>query len=1076
MLRSISLASIRFRYIVLAITAGLFVAGITQLHKMHVDVLPETSPAVVNIQTDALGLSAPEVEALVTVPLEKNLLEGVLGVNDVTSQSIPGLSDIQLHFAPGTNIYQARQLVQERLSGAFVLPNVSSSPVMLQPESSTGNVMLVGLTSTRLSLIDLSVLARWTIVPQLLGVPGVADVATFGQADRQLQVQVNPSTLQKHHVSLDQVVDTAGNSQLVSPLSFLTGSTPGTGGFLEGPNQRITIRHVLPFDTPKDLAEVPLSGVKGKPVPLGTVAHVVLGHQPLIGDALVHGRPGLVLEIEKLPSANVQSVTRGLDAALAQLKPSLTGVRVNTSLFRPASYLSDSLGNLRLALILFGVLAALALLALFASFRQAFIALLAIAISLTLAVSLMQAFGYTFNSLVTLGLLLAVALVVDDAVGSCYSLFSQLRQDGSDQEDHQEGSKVVGAGASSAVDRTAGRADGVVARAVTEFRGPLCTAAVVIVLAAAPVALASGLTANFLRPMVLAFVLALAISVVAALLVTPALAALLYGFWRREPHVPPLVGKLDQLYRAVLNRAVRMPKVVLPGLLVLGLLGLIFLPFMHPKQPSYQDRNLVVSWSGAPGMSLTEMNRVSTLATHELMAVPGVQNVAATIGRAVSSTQIDNTNSARLWVTIKPDADYDATVARIKAIGDGTPGIHGSVNTYETDAMSGVLGGAPDDVVVRLYGPEYTTLRRLAAQVKVLMSHVSGVHDPRAQLPTDQPTLDVQVNLNKASKDGVLPGDVRREAGTLVEGLTAGNFFEQDKVFDVVVVGQPSVRNSVSSVDHMLVDTSGGHAVPLGSLAHVTVTAQPNDIQHQAMSRYVDVTARVSGTSAQSARSAVAAALHRMTFPQQYYAAVRGGPSAASTGRLKLVSFAIAALVGLILLAQAVFGSWRLALIVLATLPLPIAAAALTAFASSNRDSLAAAAALLGVLAITIRQAFRMVAAIRARHRATQSELTSEVALGAAAAGGGGSLAGAVVTVVVLLPLIFMGNVPGIELLHTAALVLLVGVIVATVLNLLVLPLAVLRYGPTDAVHADDVEREAGVPAWTQQSASDGLA
>ncbi|HEY1324854.1 MAG TPA: efflux RND transporter permease subunit, partial [Streptosporangiaceae bacterium] len=383
MLRSLISASVRFRFLVIAVAAGIMALAVATVPGIHADVLPETSPVTTRIQTEAPGLSAPEVESLVTVPLEKNLLEGVMGVTDVTSDSIPGLSQIDLHFAPGTNLDQARQLVQERLTQAFVLPNVSKPPVLLQPVSSTGNVMLVGLSSPRLSLIDLSVLARWTIVPRLLGVPGVADVSTFGEADRQLQVLVDPARLAARHITLAQIIETAGNAQLVSPLSYLEGSTPGTGGILEGPNQRITIQPVLPFDTPANLGQVPVAETTGpRPVPLGSVTDIVVGHQPLIGNALVRGQPGLVLAVQKLPSASVPAVTAGLDEALAQLRPSLSGVQVDSSLFRPASYIGSAWHNLAVALIAAAVLAGLALTALLLSLRLAAIALIATGMSL----------------------------------------------------------------------------------------------------------------------------------------------------------------------------------------------------------------------------------------------------------------------------------------------------------------------------------------------------------------------------------------------------------------------------------------------------------------------------------------------------------------------------------------------------------------------------------------------------------------------------------------------------------------------------------------------------------------------
>jgi Cu/Ag efflux pump CusA len=1038
-------ASIRFRFILVALAVGLVILGVGQLPRMHTDVLPETAPVVVRIQTEALGLSAPEVEALVTVPLEKNLLEGVMGVTGVTSESVPGLSDIDLHFAPGTGLYTARQLVQERLTGAFVLPNVSKPPVMLPPVSSTGDVMIVGLSSSKLSLVDLSVLARWTIVPRLLGVAGVAGVATYGQADRQLQVQVDPARLAAHHVGLDQVIETAGDAQLVSPLSYLEASTPGTGGFLEGPSQRITIRHVLPFGTPANLAKVPLAGITGRPVSLGSVARVVEGHQPLIGAGLVHGRPGLVLVIQKLPSASVPAVTRGLDHALAYLRPGLPGVRVDASVFRPAAYLDSALSNLRLALAIAGVLAALALLALLAGARLAFIALAAVALSLIAAAGLLYLLGYTFNALGTLGLLLALAVVVDEAAGSARSLMTRLRE-----------SRGAGTGVSAAR---------VVAAAVLDFRGPLCSAMVAIALTAAPLVFASGLTAAFLRPMAMAFVLAVAVSMVVALVMTPALAAVLFAAGRREPRAPALATRLAGLHRGLLGRALRLPRWALPALLIAGIAGLALLPAMHPRQPAFEDRDLVIRWAGAPGMSVTEIDRLAARATRELLALPGVQDVAASLGRAVSSDQITGTNSAEIWVAIKPDADYDRAAAQVRAIAVGTPGVEGALSTCETDSMAGVLGGQPDTVVVRIYGPGYPELARLAGQVKTIMSRAGGLRSPRAQLPVVQPTLDVRVNLDQATRYGVKPGDIRREAATLIAGLTVGNFFEQQKAFDVVVMGAPAVRGSVSSVQNMLVDTVNDGHVRLGDLAKISVSAEPAVIRHQATSRYVDVSAQVSGPNASSARAALADQISRMKFPEQYYATVGRGPGAIPGAPLRLAGYALAALIGVYLLAQGAFGSWRLALLLLAVLPLPVAAGAGTAYAIGARGSLAGAVALLAVLAIAIRQAFRVIDGIRSRRGVDGDAPAGVLATAAAARAAGPILASAVVTAAVLLPFVVMGNAPGNELLHPAATVILAGLIVATLVNLVLLPVACLRHGPRAPLPGAG-EEEAPGPAW----------
>jgi Cu/Ag efflux pump CusA len=1063
MLRSLISASVRFRFLVIAVAAGIMTLAVATVPRIHADVLPETAPVTARIQTEAPGLSAPEVESLVTVPLEKNLLEGVMGVTDVTSDSIPGLSQIDLHFGPGTNLYQARQLVQERLTQAFVLPNVSKPPVLLQPVSSTANVMLVGLSSRQLSLIDLSVLARWTIVPRLLGVPGVADVSTFGEADRQLQVMVDPARLAAHHITLAQIIETAGNAQLVSPLSYLEGSTPGTGGILEGPDQRITIQPVLPFGTPANLGQVPVAETTGpRPVTLGSVTDIVVGHQPLIGDALVRGQSGLVLVVQKLPSASVPAVTDGLNQALAQLRPSLSGVQVDTSLFRPASYISSAWHNLAVALIAAAILAGLALTALLLSLRLAAIALITTGMSLLAGTVTLYLLGYTFNALVTLGLLLALAVVTAESAGTATVL---ARGDGSaaprgdsippdppgrpprDRGDPSPRPPLGGVPPPVPPGPPWG--------ACGELRGPLCAATLAVLVVVVPVAFASGLVGAFLRPMVLAFVLAVVASMLVALTVTPALATVLLGGDRRPgagrgrsgPVSGLAPGVPGRAYRAALRRALRLPHWVMAALCLAGLGTLAVLPGLHPGPPQFQDRNLVIHWTGALGMSLPELDRLAARTSQELAALPAVGDVAATVGRAVSSDQIVSTNSAEIWVTIKPGAPYDRAVGQVRAIADGMPGVAGTVSTYESDSMGGVLAAAPAALTVRLYGSDYGELAQLGRQVEAAMIRIGGLGPPRMQLPAEQPTLDIAVNLAAATRNGVKPGDIRREAATLLSGLTVGNFFEQQKVFDVVVLGAPAVRSNLSSVSDLLLDTvNGGHA-RLASLARVSVATEPEDITHDAMSPYVDVSARLSGRSLGSAMAAMADALGQATFPLGYSAIVLGQPGSPAVSAARLASYLIAALIGILLLVQAATGSWRLALLVLAALPVPVAAGILAAVVLGTLDSLAALAGLLGVLAIAIHQAFRITAAIRRGIPAHRGSLTQDALVNVAADASGPVVVAAAVAAVALLPFIVMGDVAGLELLSTAAAVILAGLVAATLLNTLVLPAACLWLG-----------------------------
>ncbi len=1079
-LRSIIDACVRFRLLVIALATVVMVIGILQLSRMPADVLPETSPVTVDIQTEAAGLSAPEVESLVTTPLEKNLLEGVLHDTDVTSDSIEGLSDIELHFAPGTGLYTARQLVQERLTGAFVLPNVSKPPVMVQPVSSTSDVMLIALTSRQWSMIDMSVAARWVIVPKLLSLAGVSNVSTFGQADRQLQVLVSPSLLAARHVTLNQVIETAGNAQLTSPLSYLQGNTPGTAGFIEDMLQRMTIQPVLPFGTPKNMAKLPVAGATG--LNLGDAATMVQGSPPLAGAGQENGAPALVLVVQKAPGASALTVSHEIDAAIGSLKPGLPQISFDTSLFRDDTYLNSSLGNLRTALIIGGILLAAALVALLLSLRLAFAALAGIALSLVAATGLVSLLGSTFNSLVTLGLLLALGVVVTEAAGTAQAIAARLRADAAEPS-------TTSANRMTLVVRG-------VAAACGDLRGALAGAGVAALVCAGPLLIATGLTATFLRPMALALFLGIGVSMVVAVTVTPALAVLVMtvGPRARAPlqartgtgapatGLTRMTARADAAWRRGVTRVAAAPRLTAATLgltAAAGVAALAALPFVHASQPQFGDRSLVMRLSGPPGMSLTELSRMTSLVTGELRGLPAVQSVGATLGRATTSDQVENVNTGELWITLKPGASYGQASSQISAIADGTPGLTGTVSTYETDSMTGVLAGGSSAVVTRVYGVNGGELAAQAARLSGVIAGLRGVTGTAVSSPVTQPTIDINVNLDAAARYGISPGDIRREAGTLLSGLTVGNYFENQEVFDVVVWGAPAVRDSLSSVKNLVIDTANGGHVRLGQVATVSVRPQPSDIPQQAMSQYADVTATVSGDSAGPVRQAISARLAGMTFPAGYHAELvtptqygnvlagsaagnqlsPNGSYAGGTSRVAFTGYLVAALVAVLLIAQAVTGSWRLALISFLALPCCLSGAVLVTFASGQQQALAAAAGLLGVFALAVRLVLGAAARLRAHAADVVAGTGERVDLGSPAA----TAIPVLVTAVTLVPFIAMGDVPGMELLHTAAAVILGGLAATLLVCLIALPVACHRFGLAATTGPGDALAGAGL-------------
>ncbi|MEA2194888.1 MAG: hypothetical protein QOG42_1322, partial [Solirubrobacteraceae bacterium] len=826
-------SSLKFRLLVLAVAVGLMGIGIAELRDQSVDVLPEFTPPYVEIQTEALGLSANEVEQLITVPLEADLLNGIDGVGTIRSSSVPGMSSIIMVFEPGVDPYRGRALVQERLTQAVALPNVSKPPLMLQPKSSASRVLMIGLSdgAKPLTAIERGLLARWTIRPRLLGVPGVANVAIWGQREQQLQVQVDPRQLREKHVTLSQVIKTAGNAQIVSPLTFLEASTPGTGGFIETPTQRLQVRHVFDkLSTPAALSSVPVEDTNGR-LSLGDVAHIAEDHQPLIGDAVVNGGAGLMLVVEKLPNASTIEVTQGVERALEDLRPGLAGMKTDTQAFRPATFVQEATHNLTVTLALGVLLLVLALAALLARWRPVVVAVAALALSFVAGAFALDLMGGTMNAISFAGLGVAVALVVGDCVIG--ALAAGRRREG-------DAPQALPAA---------------VREATARARGPLTYGTLIALLAVVPLVVMKGRPGAFLEPLALAYIAAVLASTLVAVTVTPVLILLLARSDAAAPRESALVQRIGAVYSSALARVVGRPRA---AMLAAGggvLLGLALLALMSTSViPSFKDRNLLVHLDARPGTSQPAMTRIVRDASAKLQAIDGVRDVGAHIGRAVTGDQVVDVNSSELWVDVARKADYERTVADVKRTVAGLRGLDTDVVTYTQqkirdvgtlangeqagpdDALS-VLTGTRKPLDVRVFGEDLAVLRTTAERVRRLVADVDGVVAPRVDLREAklEQTLEIEVDLDAARRHGIKPGDVRRAEAILLQGIGVGSIFGKQKVFEVVVQGIPSLRTSVANVRNLLIDGQDGNTVRLGHVADVTVKPAPSVIRRDAV-------------------------------------------------------------------------------------------------------------------------------------------------------------------------------------------------------------------------------------------------
>jgi Cu/Ag efflux pump CusA len=1028
----------RFRLLILAAAIGVLAAGIVQLRGTSLEVLPEFSPPYAEIQTEALGLSAEEVEQLITVPLEQDLLNGVEGVQVIRSESLPGLSSIVMVFEPGTDIYRGRQLIEERLTQAHALPNVSKPPTLLQPLSSANRVVMIGMTTTELTPIEQSVIARWTVRPRLMGVPGVANVSIWGLRDQQLQVQVDPQVLRDRNVTLNQVIGTAGNAQVVSQLSFLEASTPGTGGFIETPQQRLQVRHLLEKLTdPAEVAKVPVESADN--LTLGDVAQIKVDHQPLIGDAVVNGGPGLIMVVEKFPGANTAEVTKGVQDALEALRPGLTGINTDTSWFAPSDYLEAASDNLGLAIAISAGLLLLTLLALRLHWRAVIVAVITVPVSMISAALVLHLLGYGLNALVIAGLAAAVAIVVDEAVAPQVAVLSRLRARGASPD--AEPTWVA------------------IQQALATVRRPLIYAGIIALLAILPMAVLEGRPGAFFSPMVLAYATAVLAALIVGMTVGPALNSLLFAHWQPKAGSPPgPVAWLGARHRSSLQR---FSGSLRPALLVTAALALIavaIMPFLNTAlTPTFQDRNVVVKLQGAPDVSAPAMTQRATEIGNSLRSLPGISGVGATVGRAITGDRLVNVNSGDIWVAIAGDADYDATVAAIQDTVREVPGITTEVVPFSTQEMRevgslrtgtntvtgnglDVLTGLNTPVAVRVYGEEPQILAAEAAKVQQLMSTIDGVVNPRVEGALTQPTIEIEVDLDKAQQVGITPGDVRRAEATLLQGIQVGSVFEDQKVFDVIVLGTPATRSSVSAVQSLLIDRPGGGHLRLGDVADVRIAQTPSVIHREAVSRHLDVVADLDGRSAEAVGADLQVQLATMSLPLQYHAEVITNSTEQEIHLGRVIGFGIAAIIAAFLLFQAAFNSWRLALVATAALPLSLTGGLLTGLIGGRTFGLGALLGMLAVLGLAARYIALMLSTLQGPDRRRGNSDDAATVHSRAGESFGSLIISAAALAAVALPFVVLGPRPGLEILHPLALVLLGGLVSSLVVALFLLP------------------------------------
>jgi len=1026
--------SLKFRYLVVFVTAVILFTGITYIRDTPVDVFPEFAPPMIEIQTEGLGMSAKEIENLVTVQIEEGL-NNIPGLKTIRSKSVQGLSSIRLWFERDTDPILIRQLTSERL--ATVTPNLlppADAPVMLPPFSSTSRVLKIGLSSDEYSLEDLSMIAYWKIVFQLKQIPGVADVYIWGERWKMLTVQADPELMKLHNVSLDEVMETTSEGLDLGLLKHTPGAKSHPHGFIEDENQRMYLQNYISSDMdPEKLAKISIGNERkqdGTPLLLGDVANVTWTHQPLIGDAVINGDEGLLLIVSKMPWGNTLEVTENIEKALEEMKPGLPNIDIDTTIFRPATYIEMSINNLMSSLYIGSFLVFLAILFFLFEWRIALISALIIPISLISTLFVLSVYGATINIMVLTGMIVAIGVVVDDAIVDVENIVRRSRQK---QFNKNKTLKEI------------------IKDASLEVRGVVIYSSLIEIAVLIPVFFLGGLSGAFFAPLASVYVLAALVSPFVAMTVTPALIYILLSNFSINEKEPPILPWLRSSYGKIVSIIIKIKgKFHLLVLASLMLAILITVPFLGRELlPSFKENDFLMHWLLKPGTSREEVVRTSELVGNELLEIPGVRNFGMHTGRAIKADEIVGMYFAENWVSIDPTVDYDETLISIEEVVHGYPGLIRDVQTYLKERIREVLSGSGHPLVVRVYGPELEGLRSSVEEIRQELSvGVEGISEMYTSLQVDIPQIQIEVDLSIAKKYGINPGDVRRSVATLINGVEVSDIHNKGKVYEVMVWSSPEIRSNPEKLKKFPIDIPSGGYIDLGQVASIETVPMPNVIQRENNSRYIDVEIDVSSRDIAKIAEDIEIVLKDMTLPLGYHSELKGESKEIQESQKNILIASIMAIAMVFFILYFTFNSWRLAVITFITIPTGLSGGVLAVYLIEGGIlSLGALVGFLTVLGVTTRNGIMLVGHYQHLENEEGELFGPELIIRGAKERIMPILMTTFTTGLALLPIVIAGKIAGHEIEYPMAIVIIGGLITATLLNIFIVPALYFWFG-----------------------------
>lgn len=1016
MLNKILSISLHNRLLVLLGAVLLSITGIFISRDMNVDVFPDLTAPTVTILTEAHGMESEEVEKLVSYQLE-TAMNGSPSVRRIRSSSASGISIVWIEFEWGTDIYRARQIVSERIPMVQEkLPEGVSTPTMAPISSIMGEVMLLGIRSDSLSPMELRTLADWTISPRIKSIGGIANVIVLGGEFKQYQVMADPEKLKHFDVSLEELLRKVEESNINAP-----------GGIIKQHGNQYVVKGSGRAYSIDQLEEAVVKQVNGQTIKVKDVATIQIGASDKIGDASLNTNPAVVLTISKQPGINTLELTQKLDEAVSDLKGSLPeGVEIENQIFRQSNFIEASINNLQQTLLEGAFFVVVVLFIFLMNWRTTVISLLAIPISLLVSIIVLKLMGYTINTMSLGGMAIAIGALVDDAIIDVENVFKRLREN--IRKPNEERSPVLE----------------VVRTASIEIRSSIIIATLIIIVSFIPLFFLSGMEGRLLQPLGIAFITSVLTSLIVAVTVTPVLCSYLLKSEKvlsKQAEGTKVEKWLQSIYLAVLDRVLSFPKMVIGITVGAFLISLLFLSGLGRSfLPEFNEGSLVISAVGVPGMSLDESNKNGKLIEQLLLEMPEVNVVTRRTGRAELDEHAQGVNAAEIDVPFTLDGKskeefFEDVRTKLSVV----PGVNITLGQPIAHRIDHMLSGTRANIAVKIFGDDLQRLFQLGKSIETNIKDIEGIADVAVDQQIEVPQLRIVPDRQILAAYGMSVKDLMLQVDIAFAGEKAGEIYEGQKYFDLIVRFEESARNSIEAIRSALISLPNGEKIALDQLADVLSESSPNGISRENVQRKIVIAANVSGRDLLGVVNDIKQVINtKIELPEGYHVQYDGQFESESKASQLLMITAIAAILIIFFLLYFEFKNVKLSFVVLINLPLALIGGIMIVYFTSGIISIAATIGFISLFGIATRNGILLVSRYEDLRKEGMKGL--ELLKHGAIDRLNPILMTAFTTGLALIPLALKGGESGNEIQSPMAVVILGGLLTSTLLNLIVIP------------------------------------